>query len=1008
MATESDSQKKASPFATFDLAPEEIESIVNELGTGGLIAEGKLDLGKFNSNIKTASENLNYIIPSIVAVSKGQVMIVNEGLENVVNFIRAFQTVNTTFALVAANPTDGNKISHLFEDIDEMQTLETTIIKKVKSSLENLGKDLKDSISESVIYYSALAQIIYSESEEGVIELPQFEDSEIKQKLMASMPEEFKSGTRLKKGLGLVQLIKSLDDLTKGVSKISEKIGDKIGIDYIPIKAKGTDNEIHEIRLKVDILESLKSMSKELISALNKAGLLFAVQTNQVKQIKADQYGQWVFSQYGVESVKTLVNSIDETSEIINYFKEKVAKAVGIANYKAGDTSVSGKFLLEKYAAMESTDKAAEEANKLHNEIVKKQAEFIDKVVQAFAKIVAAWGDSVDNEIQIGQVAGKSVDVLRKLSEVELKVDKSLNQDALLITIDAQRSITKTCDTAKDLKNLGQVMRFLLDRVKSLLAFNKGMHLDITKYTEKVGETKEFQKAQKEKSRKALYKTYADKIKSISVVFNGFTETMIKLSELARKSDNLHFFERFVDNYKQVKESMNSLKQLINKSTENVNATNFSESCKELNIGDQISLDKVAKKLHLLFEDFKSLRETFRADFEEYKVLSVHYKSFIDQIQPLLGVLDYVVGIDKDLADKELDYKLLNASIYAFKDVFEDIKKSQNEQVKIDQQLMKLMEQLGMNRLDTYKKYKEDLFGTETKLSKLFDELELFVKQGLEEQGRLKDAYSQVKQWVKTFEVDFKRYETDLNEAKVNFFSKLFNADNYKKTAFWERLNDIEKSLINYDDKINQLEHLELSEIKPGNEVKGFCDNSIEFVKKLLNGYSSVVNEMYSIASIMALFLGNIKTLLDEGFIKEFKDTFELIDKANNKLSEIKKKTGAEMDEFENVSTSQIMPILDKLKPLMSNEKEGKETKWNFYSISERAKMQEQLLLRYKDEIAKDVDEVRGLLIKFFVYYLKKVLPKEEADKYEALYRIYWEKTGPAFVAKETKASKKK
>jgi len=135
------------PEKSTSLSSEEIASLMQKLDKNHLITEKGLNLDFFNSNLENASNNLAFVVPQIVDVSKEQISIINNGLENVINFMRAFQIVNTTFAMMARTPT---KINEFKEDLNKVKNLETDIVLDVKSSLNNLSKTLAETFKKKV------------------------------------------------------------------------------------------------------------------------------------------------------------------------------------------------------------------------------------------------------------------------------------------------------------------------------------------------------------------------------------------------------------------------------------------------------------------------------------------------------------------------------------------------------------------------------------------------------------------------------------------------------------------------------------------------------------------------------------------------------------------------------------------------------------------------------------------------------------------------------------------
>jgi two-component sensor histidine kinase len=147
-----------------------IDEITSKLEKNNLLVEktGKktLNLEKFNNHLENASNNLGEIIPGIAQISKEQIALINHGLEGTINFISSFQTLNTAFSVFAEKPDALMKYSNR---IEELENLEDFLLKDINLALTNMESMLKATFKEVAGYYTALANIIYSEEESGTI-----------------------------------------------------------------------------------------------------------------------------------------------------------------------------------------------------------------------------------------------------------------------------------------------------------------------------------------------------------------------------------------------------------------------------------------------------------------------------------------------------------------------------------------------------------------------------------------------------------------------------------------------------------------------------------------------------------------------------------------------------------------------------------------------------------------------------------------------------------------------
>lgn len=941
------------------LSSEELVNLLQKLDDNGLVKEGKLDLDVFNDNLKGASENLGRIIPSIVEVSKEQVALINHGLESVINFIRSFQTVNTTFAVMAEN-TD--KIDEFKEDMGKVQDLEQRIVEDVKSSMTSLGALLKETFIESAAYYSVLGQIIYSEKAEEIIFEYTRSDS-LKsdlQKFIPSFKREYPdlSKTTFKKALGLIQLIKSLEQVSNQLQTVT--LPDKTEV--YEAKIAGKEKPIF---LKVDVLKSLKSLSGELIGSLNKVGLLVKDEHAQVKVLRYDQYQQLVISQYGLDLINQSINGIKRDRNIIQNFMDKCLELK-----RTGKIVVSEREGYEKFKIEKELTGTVDYAKGLHDEIVRNQLVFITKTVDVFIQIVSLWGDQVKNEVHVGQVAGRAALALKTLTDVQKKVSSDVNEETLLIAADTQEIIRTTCADAEQLVNVGKVMKFLMERLKALVAFNENINSQISTFYKKSLEGKEFKNDKIDELRKVINARFPQVKERIRDAIKEFAEKLDKLSGDKNLIQDKELFERFNVRYGTIKSSLDNFKKLIDERTKTLSITNFKDSCS--------ALDTYSCELNIEFEEMfsnlKGLKKTFNDDFKVFIELSEAYKVFVKELGTLLEFMDYIISIEKRLAAEKIDLKTLNYTIPAFQKLFENLKKGQSETANNNIELAKVMASVRLSARDYFKGYRNELDKTS---NGLFSRLEAFVKTYFSDQERFDAAYEKVKSWVSTFEINFKDYNKQLRKAQGSFFDKLFQTEDYKKSAFFEKLTDIQKSLEIYETKIQNLEKVKFARSKEkGESVKTFCENAPKLVKDMLAGYSSVINELYDITNTMFLVVGNLKLLTDEGYIKQFNKLLQSIQTFNKDLDKIEAETKKDFEEFIPVDVTNMVATLKQIP--------------DFSKLYDLTSSQIKLFSGYKKEMEEDIITIRSKLITFFLAYVVAYYGKsKEAVTYLSTYKDY-------------------
>lgn len=932
----------------------DIEELLLRMEKTGLIkkehGKPKLDLGIFNNNLEKASTNLGLIIPNIIEVSKEQVALINHGLEGVINFMRAFQTVNTSFALMAENP---NEISLFVNKFNEIRKLEEHIVTDIKETLQNFSVMLYETFKESGIYYTALAQIIYSEETEGTIKVKyKRKEGKLSQQMREIYKRELPEVKQeLEKSLGLVQLIESLNGVTGKIKKMD--LSDT-SLEYYQIKS--TKGE--KIKLDAAVLRSLKSVSGDLLSALMSVGYLFKDENNQLQTMRAREFRQKIAADYGLEAIKESLSSLKKDESVVDFFISKMSAVINLQKL-----SVESRDKAALYREIKAHEKETEEAKKVHDEIVVRQVEFINRVVSSFISIVSLWADQVDNEIHVGQVADKAVIALRKLTEVELRLDKEIGTESLLLTAKTQEEINKTCVTAKGLKNVGRVMQFLLKRVKDLVNFNQGIEKNIRAIRSDARKAKEYKAEKLSKIKEVIYERYPNMSKKVVNIIENFGKHLNKISNDKNLYQNMHIIEEFSDHYNKIDEAFNKFLTDIKVKKKSVNVENFAQYCE----GMGLTMEMLDNSVDALFDQFNKLSKSFRDDFDNYMKISDAYRSFVKELSPMLDLMEYIIASQKRLAKEEIDVKSLNYTIQAYQLLFNDLKKNQREQAKLDEDLRKVMKSVGLTKSSLY--YKQKYFERmDEELKKLYDELEKYVQRYFSDRERMKQAYNQVGKWVNQFDVDFSEYNKKLKSMKVGFFQKLFKTQSYKKSEFWKDLKEIKSSFVKYDEMVKKLGRINLQR---ATNVKSFCENSVKLVNDILNGYKALVNELYDVVSTMHLVVENLKNLTSEGYLNTFEEMLAAFKKLNENIDKTEKQV-MDLEEFDKLDVSGMMTALRDVT--------------NFDELEKVTFKQKTSLEKYKNHINVNVDKVRKGLISFFLNYLVNVYPENSAKGKE--YRL--------------------
>ena len=916
----------------------ELTSFVDKLEKSHLITtdathKKKIKLKAFNENLKTASSNLGIIIPDIVEISKEQVALINHGLEGVLSFIQAFQTVNTTFAILAENPEKAVLFSNKLKDV---QDLEGRVIDDVKESLKNLDTMLGETFKEVSVYYDALGQIIYSEEAGGKIEIKyKRNDPELAEMMNKIYRRESKTKEHeLEKSLGLIQLIETLDKVSRKIKKI--KIGETTQKYYLIKTTKGA-----EIKLDIEIFNALQSLSGELLDSLKNVGFLVDDEVKGVKKVESEVFQAKILSNYGVRTALELEKTLEKKRKVVDFFIKKASDINKLEQFQKERDNTERAEIFQEITKLKKEKK---DALAVHDEIIKAQIKIINKVVNVFANIVSLWGDQVDNEIHIGQVADKAAKSLKKLAKVQLKINKDADEQTLLVAASTQDEIRKTSEKAKDLKTVGKVMQFLLERVKTLISFNEGLENQIKKFHSSTKKADEYMNNKLEKVKELTNNKYPKMKNKINKIIKKFDKNLRKLGNDENLFQNMRLLDEFEQNYKIIDEEMEEFIQKVNVKTEDVNASNFEEYCKNLGV----PLDELDNKIDHLFDNFNKLSKTFRDDFEKYMKVSDAYRSFVKELSPMLDLISYVISLERKLAEEKIDLKNLNYRIKAFQNLFNKLKESQKQQAELDNNLKEIMKKLGMKK-NYFSEYAEKL---DKEFNNLFSYLQDFTKQYFNDEKKMKIAYEGAEKWIKEFEVDFSDYNRELKNMKIGFFQKLFKTQSYKKSEFWKELNTIKNSFEKYDKMIKKLGGINL---KKAENVETFCKNSVILINELLKGYQDLMNELYNSVNTMSFVLENLQNLTSEGYINTFQKMLESFRNLNAKLDETEKKT-YDLKEFEQFNVSDT---LEKLRNVT-----------NFENLSNATNEQKIKLEEYNKELKNDAERVRKTMLEFFLKYL--------------------------------------
>jgi len=920
----------------------------------------KLDLTVFNKNLESASKNLGTIIPSIIEVSKEQVALVNNGLEGTMNFIKSFQTFNTAFAVFTELPSNEKKNILKNYNMTDLETLETKIITEVQSNLKGLDEMLKETFKEVSVYYTALGNIIYSESEGGTIAFEYKRSTALKEKMgkiYTRKDEAPKEGFRMYKSLGLVQIIDSLVDVAKKAEQIPD-IKDKEKLrSYITAEKGGKESQKEvKIEIDIDIISALKGISNELLSSLKGAGVLIENESNHVNEIRAVAFDQEKVAEGALSVVNEILKKLDEHKKVTTFFINSGKDLDKLKNINVKETEEAKKF--EEIAKIE---KEQGNALKAHDEIIKHQMKLIIEVVNAFSKIINLWSHQVDNEISISQVADKAVIAIDKLSKVEKKA--GIDAEPLLVAAKTQKEIDRVCSYAKELKNVGKIMQMLLQRVKSLLNYNQGLESQIRLWHSGNEEAEKYKNEKTAEIMKLVHEQYPKVSKSASKTIAEFSEKIKVLSQSKNRNENKLFFNNIIEHYKKINSNTLSNLKEIRKQTEavDVDIRVFPESCEKLGELLNHSEDEAGK----IFSSFTGLRKTFEDDFGVYTKLSDDYRELIKGIAPFLDLINYIISLEKKLASQKIDLKTLNLSLKAFIVLFDKIKKMQEEGNKLDTELINMMKEVKLTGKDYYGEYKEML-----KVGKvdMLEQLEKEVKKYFEStKEKTEEAYKYANEWINTFEHKFTSYQGELKNLNIGFFEKLFKTQSYKEKDFWQELKEVKGSFATIDKQINILKGKNLELPK---DVPGFCKFSVSFVNEMLKGYSDLIIEVARILGIMETVNENLSKLQGKE-LNSYKEMLETVKIYNDKLQEFEKKT-VELKELDPVNVDELLKVLNGLTDFSSLSSEDKK---NLAEIS-----------KLKTVILNSIETLRNELLVFYTTYLIKELPEgKEKDEYRAI-----------------------
>ncbi len=835
---------------------------VKELKEVGLIKNGKLNLNSFNDNVQTVADNLGAIIPDIVEISKEQVAIINHGLEGVMSFVRTFQITNTYVAVLFNSPDKLNKISY---SLSKVQDLENRLLKDVRDTLINLDLMLEETFKETAQYYSALAQIIYSEEKEGTIEI-KYERSERLKEMMSKIYKRktpTKKESRLKKSLGLVQIIDTLDNLNKTLNSI--KIDEDTILKYYEVKGYSGKEE-KTIKLNIDILESLKGISRELVDSLRRVGVLTEDESKRLNVIKGATFEQQLLAKYNKKNIEEALKGIKVDKGIVDHFKELLKIEEDLKNRLNRSSSLSDKEKIISKIKKLNSDKQG--LKNQHDNIIKREVKIIHNVITAFTKIVSLWGYMVDNEIHIGQVAQKAAKALEELTKLELKLDSDLNKEPILIAIKTQESIAMTCNRAKELKTTGKVMNMLLRRLKYVVSFNDSLERYVHSFEDKIRQGENYVYSRVKEANKAVI-VGESKTNEMVNIMREFNAVLEELSNERNMFDTERFVNELSSKYGNVTKHINDLIKRLKE-------TKSSNEFKDI----EAFMKFISRSFVDLLKDLNGFSKTFKDDFKKYERISDLYSRFIRNMARFLDAIDYSLKVQERLLKDEVSYKALNYRIKAFQSLFENLKKSQKEQMRLDSELAIVMNEVGMTK-DYFSEYKK-MLGEE--FNRLLNEMNDAIKDYFSDRKLMEEQYRFLNHWLSSYRVDFSRYNKELSEIKIGFFDRLFNRSKFKD--FGKSLSLMNKSLVLYDHRVSNLSKIKLGDSK---DIGEFSDNVVIFVNEFMDGFLDLMKEVYNVLGVLNEMLSRIDWLFEKGYIAKFQSLISKMEELNmnNKLSKI-------------------------------------------------------------------------------------------------------------------------
>jgi hypothetical protein len=940
----------------FSLNKEQLDNLVKLLKDKKLLTnekEPKLDLKIFNRNLETASKNLGIVIPSIVDVSKEQVKVINNGLEGTINFIRTFQTFNTAFAVFSelGNDVKNEFKSYITQKMGALESLENYIIDEVGRNLENLDNMLTETFQEVAVYYRALGEIIYSEEEQESGKTTSYTGKRRDSK--GNVVKEIK--VEFTKSLGLVQLIESLVQVNKEIKTV--KIDKTSSVDKYYIQG-----EKGKIEVNMSIISSLQDISGSLLNSLDKAGVLIKDEHSQVLKIKSEGNELIFQSKAGKNALNKLKNKLKEHSRVSTFLIRN-----GNDLDKLKNLNIKDKDKVRMQEDINKLEKEKQGAINAHDQIIKNQMNLIVEVVNSFASIVSLWGHQVDNEISISQVADKAVIAIDKLSQVQIK--SGLDTEELLVAKKTQEEISKTCKKAVELKHVGKVMQYLLERIKLLIKNNKGLESAIRTMYKQSSQAKEYKREQLKKIKKVLYESYPKVNKGVANTIKEFNDKIKYLTIKGNEQSNMTFIDDLIEKYSDINKSLIYTVSEIHNEIEKItppsgDISNFETSCNRLGI----IMDKPDNKMDKVYDSLKKFNSIFSDDFKVYKQLNENYKQLVKGMAPMLDIMEYVSGAQKKLVNQEIDLKAMNFALKGFLILFKEVKKNQIEQKNIDEGLKRVMKEVGIDRNDFYEEYKKKMKNQGLDVD-LLKKLETLVNNYFDKhKEELKKGYSQAKIWTKEFSFKFSEYNKELKSMNVGFFAKLFKTQSYKENDFFGELNKIEKSFSIIDNQIIKISKLNLTK---GRGVKGFCKTSVTFVNEMLKGYNDLIDELTKVVEVMNLVNQNLKRL-DNTKIEKFKKFLEFIEKHNNKLDDIEQEI--DFEELEKFNTSNIVTEIKELT--------------DFEEISKKTQQKLEKLQKIKPVVKKTVQDFKNYLLLFYTTYLTQVnLSEKDKNKYTEIYK---------------------